>query len=226
MAKVHFVHRTARDFMLDRGRHMWQNVSLDWKACVDAQYLCLWSGPIPSHSFPGGDWDGKLVQQCAAYDHGLPSNMTDGPLDYLAEIMCAKSHWSLDQRNPAVVGICSNTRIPEHWIVAWQPTQMSSETFLNHLLLYAAECSNHEITLWLLEQGGNPFWHDMSELRGIQWPTAFQFIASNLSTSSDTDCTFSKPFCRVLQHHSLKLDDEIVVLWSMDPKVKFYFVPM
>ncbi|KAH7041571.1 uncharacterized protein B0I36DRAFT_345160 [Microdochium trichocladiopsis] len=230
---VTFIHRTARDFMLDQGRRLWQHVDLDWEACIDTQYLA-WSSDIASMELWAplttyDCWDVALLDWCKKSADFVCSESVDRPLEHLSQIMRSKSHWCNDQRNPAIMAAYINIEPPRHWIDTWRPTGMSGEIFLNQLLLCAAEKGCDELSLWLLDQGADPFWRDIDEARGSNWPTAFQCIVSIAPTRYQEDIDdreeeinhreeeseYWKLLYSILRHQNLKLDDEVVVVWSM-----------
>ncbi|KAJ1323024.1 ankyrin repeat domain-containing protein 50 [Microdochium nivale] len=226
--RVQFIHRTARDFMLDQGRHLWSHVELNWRICIDVKYLLyerhgsrqekitiqpveLWTKPL--------EWELHLSRWISHQASGN-QKFHDNMLDYFASKMVAESNWHRDYRNPAVVMVYADVNISPArcWVATWLPSEMSKSDFLNNLLLSAAESRCFQSCLWLLAQGANPFWHDTSEARGSNWPTAFVSIAMD-GTESFFDgvspCDLKEPLvvlCRMLQHPALNLDEYIVCL--------------
>ncbi|KAH7024894.1 uncharacterized protein B0I36DRAFT_366796 [Microdochium trichocladiopsis] len=229
---VSFIHRTARDFMLDKGRDLWQHAQLDWAVCIEAKHA-LYSltyniRPVELWAEPGfHDMDMELLGWCACYgvEETWGYDCRDKILDFLAQEMVRKSYWDRDRRNPAVLATFSNVQLPGHWIDKWAPTGMSRNKFLNQLLLCASEVEYQkhrvQIGLELLRSGADPHWRDKDSARGTNWPTAFTLMITNFATHTyDANADL---VAEVLEQHGLGPAEEITVLWGMVPNVKSEF---
>ncbi|KAH7033579.1 uncharacterized protein B0I36DRAFT_383412 [Microdochium trichocladiopsis] len=224
--RVGFIHRTAKDFLTDQRRKLWQHVALEWRTCVDVRYLLardtrtiddadIWSDRY--------EWDTTLLWQVLNDIHKTNYfwlDIHDEIMDYLADTMRKNLYWHCDKRNPVVVAVHKGCRTPDHWLATWKPSEISKEDFLNQLLLCAADelkwhsgMDDHGgAFLWLLKHGANPYWQDRQ----------------NFDTFGQTAM---RVLCDMLKYKGSHLDEEIVTFmywlaecgFPEDTRVKRWF---
>ncbi|KXJ89031.1 hypothetical protein Micbo1qcDRAFT_13906 [Microdochium bolleyi] len=157
---ISFIHRTARDFMLDQGRNIWQQAMPNLVACLDVQHAiaCLKGRSIqPTGLFccPSRfDLDYILLSWCC---NRLITQDQRGILqELLMRKMVEEELWTKDKRNPCVLGYHGGFDhiIPQSWWESWAPTGMTRYEFLVRLHIPDETALPKAAIDWLLAKWG------------------------------------------------------------------------